>query len=53
MLKQEHAWAIGLKEAIKHASGVVVAGGFVAPDMLQALEADLEAPRKVYSRKKQ
>lgn len=46
MLLFEHAWAIGLKEAIKHAGGVAVAGGLVAPDVLQALEADLEAAKQ-------
>jgi hypothetical protein len=43
LLLFEHTWAIGLKEAIKHAGGVAMAGGFVAPDVLQALEEDLEA----------
>lgn len=43
LLLFEHTWAIGLKEAIKHAGGVAVAGGFVAPDVLQELEKDLEA----------
>ncbi len=41
LLLFEHTWAIGLKEAIKKAGGVAVAGGFVAPDVLQALEKDL------------
>ena len=43
LLLFEHIWAIGLKEAIKHAGGVDVAGGYVAPDVVQALEADREA----------
>jgi Family of unknown function (DUF6325) len=43
LLLFEHTWAIGLKEAIKNAGGVAVAGGFVAPDVLQELEQDLEA----------
>ena len=42
----EHTWAIGLKEAIKNAGGVAVAGRFMAPDVLQALEADLEAVKQ-------
>jgi hypothetical protein len=42
----EHSWAIGLKEAIKNAGGVAVAGRFMAPDVLQALEADLEAVKQ-------
>jgi len=42
----EHAWAIGLKEATRHTGGVILAGGFVAPDMLQALETDLEAAKQ-------
>jgi len=46
LLLFEHTWAIGLKEAIKHAGGVAVAGGLVAPDVLQALEADLEAAKQ-------
>ena len=43
LLLFEHIWAIGLKEATRHAGGVAVAGGYVAPDVLQALEADREA----------
>ena len=43
LLLFEHTWAIGLKEATKHAGGVAVAGGYVAPDVLLALEADREA----------
>ena len=46
MLLFERARAIGLKEAIKHAGGVAVAGGLVVPDVLQALEADLEAAKQ-------
>ena len=45
MLLLEHVWAIGLKEASRHAGGMAV-GGFVAPDVLQALEADLEAVKQ-------
>jgi Family of unknown function (DUF6325) len=46
LLLFEHTWAIGLKEAIKNAGGVAVTGGFVAPDVLQALEEDLEAAKQ-------
>ncbi len=46
LLLFEHTWAIGLKEAIKHAGGIAVKGGFVAPDVLQELEQDLEAAKQ-------
>ena len=46
LLLFEHTWAIGLKEAIKHAGGIAVTGGFVAPDVLQELEQDLEAAQQ-------
>jgi hypothetical protein len=46
LLLFEHTWAIGLKEAIKQAGGIAVAGGFVAPDVLQELERDLEAAQQ-------
>jgi Family of unknown function (DUF6325) len=46
LLLFEHTWAIGLKEAIKHAGGIAVGGGFVAPDVLQELEKDLEAVKQ-------
>ena len=46
LLLFEHTWAIGLKEAIKHAGGIAVAGGFVAPDVLQELEEELEAAQQ-------
>ena len=46
LLLFEHTWAVGLKEAIKNAGGVAVAGGLVAPDVLQALEEDLEAAKQ-------
>ena len=42
----EHTWAIGLKEAIKNASGVAVAGGLVAPEMVRELEEELEAAQQ-------
>ena len=46
LLLFEHTWAIGLKEAIKNAGGIAVGGGFVAPDVLQELEQDLEAAQQ-------
>jgi hypothetical protein len=46
LLLFEHTWAIGLKEAIKNAGGIAVTGGFVAPDVLQELEQDLEAAKQ-------
>ncbi len=46
LLLFEHTWAIGLKEAIKNAGGVAIAGGFVSPDVLQELEQDLEAAQQ-------
>jgi Family of unknown function (DUF6325) len=46
LLLFEHTWAIGLKEAIKNAGGIAVGGGFVAPDVLQELEQDLEAAKQ-------
>ncbi len=46
LLLFEHTWAIGLKEAIKNAGGVAIAGGFVAPDVLEAVEEDLEAAKQ-------
>jgi Family of unknown function (DUF6325) len=46
LLVFEHTWAIGLKEAIKNAGGVPMAGGFVAPDVLRMLEEDLEAAQQ-------
>lgn len=46
LLLFEHTWAIGLKEAIKNAGGIAVTGGFVAPEVLQELEQDLEAAQQ-------
>ena len=46
MLLFEHTWAIGLKEAIKNAGGIAVAGGLVASDVLQELEVELEAVKQ-------
>jgi hypothetical protein len=43
LLLFEHTWAIGLKEALKNAGAVAITGGFVSPDVLKELEADLEA----------
>jgi hypothetical protein len=41
LLLIEQTWAIPLKEAILNAGGVAVAGGLVAPAVVQALEAEL------------
>jgi uncharacterized protein DUF6325 len=41
LLLFEHTWAIGLKEAIKNAGGIPVAGGLVAPETVQELEEEL------------
>ena len=46
LLLFEHTWAIGLKEAIRNAGGIAVTGGFVAPEVLQELEQDLEAAQQ-------
>ena len=46
MLLFEHTWAIGLKEAIKHAGGIAAFGGLVAPEVLQELEEELEAVKQ-------
>jgi hypothetical protein len=46
LLLFEHTWAMGLKEALKNASGIAVAGGLVAPDVLQELEQELEAAKQ-------
>lgn len=39
----EHAWAIGLKEAILDAGGFMIAHGMVTPALLESLGADLSA----------
>ena len=52
LLLFEHTWAIGLRDAIKNAGGVAIAGGLVAPDVLQALEEDLEAAQQGAEQKK-
>ena len=46
MLLFEHTWAIGLKEAIKHAGGIAAFGGLVPPEVLQELEVELEAVKQ-------
>jgi Family of unknown function (DUF6325) len=46
LLLFEHTWAIGLKNAVKEAGGVAIAGGFVAPDVVAELEKDLEAAKQ-------
>jgi len=43
----EHTWAVDLKEAIARANGVILAGGFVGRDMLDMLNAELEATKSV------
>lgn len=42
LLLFEHSWAVGLKEAILNAGGIPLAGGLVAPALVQMLEAELE-----------
>jgi len=37
----EHTWAVGLKQAIMNAGGIPLAGGLVAPVVVQMLEAEL------------
>jgi hypothetical protein len=39
----EHTWAVSLKEAILNAGGIPLAGGLVAPAVVQMVEAELEA----------
>jgi hypothetical protein len=46
LLLFEHTWAIGLKDAIKDAGGVFVAGGLIAPDVLKELEEELESSKQ-------
>ena len=46
LLLFEHTWAIGLRDAILNAGGVAVAGGLVAPDVLQDLEEELEMAKQ-------
>jgi hypothetical protein len=42
----EHTWAIGLKEAIRDAGGRALTGGLLAPDVLQMVEAEIEAKKQ-------
>jgi len=46
LLLIEQTWAIGLRDAIKNAGGVPVAGGLVSPDALQELEEELEMAKQ-------
>jgi hypothetical protein len=46
LLLIEQTWAIGLRDAMKHAGGVRIAGGLVAPDVLQELEEELEMAKQ-------
>ena len=46
LLLIEQTWAIGLRDAIKNAGGVPVAGGLVSPDTLQELEEELEMAKQ-------
>ena len=46
LLLFEHTWAIGLRDAIRDAGGVAIAGGMVAADVLQSLEEELEAAQQ-------
>ncbi len=41
LLLFEHTWALGLKQAILNAGGIPLAGGLVAPAVVQQLEAEL------------
>jgi len=41
LLLIEHTWAVGLKQAILDAGGIPLAGGLVAPAVVQLLEAEL------------
>jgi Family of unknown function (DUF6325) len=41
LLLFEHTWAVGLKQAILNAGGIPLAGGLVAPAVVQLLEAEL------------
>jgi Family of unknown function (DUF6325) len=41
LLLFEHTWAVGLKQAIMNAGGIPLAGGLVAPAVVQMLEAEL------------
>ena len=43
LLLIEQTWAVGLKKAIMNAGGIPLAGGLVAPAVVQMLEAELAA----------
>ena len=53
LLLIEETWAIGLRDAIKNAGGIPVAGGLVAPEVLQDLEEELEAAKQNAGQEKQ
>ena len=53
LLLFEHAWAIGLKEAIKHAGGMTVAGGLWLMTCCRRWKQTSRRRSKVHSRKKQ
>ena len=46
LLLIEQTWAIGLRDAIKNAGGIPVAGGLVSPDVLRELEEELEMAKQ-------
>src|SRR5437588_5365201 len=46
LLLIEQTWAIGLRDAIKNAGGIPVAGGLVSPEVLQELEEELEVAKQ-------
>lgn len=46
LLLFEHTWAVGLKEAIKNASGIPVAGGLISPVVVQELEEELQVAQQ-------
>ena len=41
LLLFEHTWALGLKQAILNAGGIPLAGGLVAPAVVEMVEAEL------------
>ena len=43
LLLFEHTWAIPLKQAILNAGAVARDGGLVAPEVVQSIEAEIEA----------
>lgn len=52
LLLFEHTWAIDLKEAIIDAGGRTLSGGLVAPDVLEMIEAEIEASRRAAKQEK-